>query len=69
MARCPNAYRKNSADDTLRCKLMSYPNDVCAHTKYCRMTGHWENSDQWARCPLLNIKKPAEGSKNDGKQV
>lgn len=68
MARCPHAYRKNSADDTLRCKKMGYPNDVCAHTKYCRMTGHWENSDLWAKCPLLKLK-PEEGSKKDGNQV
>ena len=68
VTRCPMAYRKCPQDDTLRCKKMGYPNDCCAHTKFCRATGHWENSEFWAKCPLLN-KKTAEENENGRTQV
>lgn len=62
--RCPKAYKKRG-DDTLRCTGMKYPNDCCAHTKLCRRTGHWENSEYWQKCPLLCLK----GEKTYGQQV
>ena len=61
---CPKAYKVGAQDDTLRCRIMGYPNDCCAHTKFCRRTMHWENSEYWAQCPLLK-KLTAEGKKND----
>lgn len=68
-ARCPHAYRHDPQDDTLRCREMGYPNDCCAHVKFCRMTMHWENSEYWDKCPLLKYHKNLEGERNDGKQV
>jgi hypothetical protein len=64
VTRCPKAYKVGAQDDTLRCRIMGYPNDCCAHTKFCRRTMHWENSEYWAQCPLLK-KLTAEGKKND----
>ena len=64
VTRCPKAYKVGAQDDTLRCRIMGYPNDCCAHTKFCRRTMHWENSEYWEQCPLLK-KLTAEGKKND----
>lgn len=64
VTRCPKAYKVSAQDDTLRCRIMGYPNDCCAHTKFCRRTMHWENSEYWVQCPLLK-KLTAEGKKND----
>lgn len=66
VTRCPHAYRYNAQDDTLRCRLMKYPNDCCAHVKFCRATGHWENSEFWVKCPLLKKIKDLEGEKKNG---
>lgn len=65
--RCPHAYRHDAQDDTLRCKKMGYPNDCCAHTKFCRKTMHWENSEYWDKCPLIHTKSVEE--KKHGKQI
>lgn len=65
--RCEKAY-KRAGDDTLRCDQMQYPNDCCAHVKFCRITGHWENGETYADCPLRKSKN-LKGEKNDGKQV
>lgn len=62
--RCPHAYRQGAQDDTMRCKKMEYPNNCCAHVKYCRRTNHWENSEAWPMCPMLKIKT-AGGNKNE----
>lgn len=66
---CKCAYRKRG-DDTLRCKAMQYPNDCCAHVKFCPMTGHWENSEYAENCPLIqNYEKNLKERYSDGKQV
>lgn len=57
VTRCPNAYRHDTQDDTLRCRKMQYPNDCCAFVKFCRMTDHWENTNGWNDCPMLKARK------------
>lgn len=69
VTRCPQAYRYNAQDDTLRCRKMAYPNDCCGNVKFCRITSHWENTDDWKRCPMLKIQKTAEGENKNGTQV
>lgn len=61
---CESAY-KRYGDDTMRCKRMEYPDDCCAHVKFCRVTGHWENSDGYTACPLRN-KSDLKGEKENG---
>lgn len=64
---CECSY-KVRGDDTVRCRRMGYPNDCCAHVKYCQRTRHWELSEYAANCPLRK-QKDLRGDKNDGKQV
>lgn len=64
VTRCPQAYRHDAQDDTLRCRKMGYPNDCCGNVKFCRITNHWENTDGWKRCPMLKYKT-AEEKKNE----
>lgn len=65
---CPHSYVYGPQDGTLRCKKMSYPNDCCAHVKFCRISGRWTNSEYWAQCPLLYTQN-LKGEQKNGKQV
>lgn len=61
--RCENAY-KDTGDDTLRCRLMGGSGNCCGYTKFCRLTGHWENSEGFAQCTLrrrIEIKQDLKG--------
>jgi len=52
MPACEFSYRKNGNDDTVRCKLLNPNGDCCGNVKFCRQTGHWENTRDYARCPI-----------------
>ena len=52
MAQCEFSYKKTGADDTVRCKLMGGNGDCCGNVKFCRMTRHWENTNDYKNCPV-----------------
>lgn len=52
MAHCEFSYKKGGSDDTVRCTLLNKNGDCCGNVKFCRMTRHWENSDQFKNCPV-----------------
>lgn len=69
MAVCEFSYKKNGADDTVRCTLLHKNGDCCGNVKFCRLTGHWENSENYERCPVRKRGIELEKEKKDGKQV
>ena len=36
----------------MRCTLLNKNGDCCGNVKFCRMTRHWENNDQYKNCPV-----------------
>ncbi len=69
MAECEFSYKRNGADDTVRCTALDYNSDCCCFVKFCHMTGHWINNDTYKNCPIRKtaLKKRKENS--DGREV
>lgn len=65
---CEFAYKKGG-DDTVRCKLMNPNGDCCGYVKFCRLTGKWENSNNWKTCLYRKRGIELEGEKKNGKPV
>lgn len=65
--RCEHAY-KARGDDTLRCRGMGGSGNCCGYIKFCRLTGHWENSENWQQCALRKRLNNQENLKGDEKK-
>lgn len=65
--RCEHAY-KAPGDDTLRCRGMGGSGNCCGYIKFCRLTGHWENSESWHQCALRKRLNNPENLKGDEKK-
>ena len=57
MAVCEYSYKRNGGDDTVRCKMLNPNGDCCAYVKFCRITGHWVNGDNYKNCPVRKTGK------------
>lgn len=69
MGMCEYAYKKNGNDDTVRCKLLNPMSDCCGNVKFCRMTGHWENRENYRQCPIRRRGKELGRKNENGKPV
>lgn len=69
MAMCEFAYKKNGNDDTVRCRLLSPSGDCCGNVKFCRMTGHWENSGNYKGCPIRKTGITQGKGKENGRSI
>jgi len=69
VAACEFGFKKGGGDDTLRCKILDPMSNCCVHVKFCRMTGHWENSDQYKECPMRKKGKKEGKDQKNGRTV
>ena len=67
MPQCEFLYKKNGNDDTVRCKLLNPNGDCCGNVKFCRMTGRWENSKNYANCPIRTKGRELKEDLKSGK--
>lgn len=61
MARCEFSYKKVGNDDTVRCRLLHPNGDCCGNVKFCRTTGHWENTENYETCPVRRRGQELQG--------
>lgn len=68
MASCEFSF-KRGGDDTVRCRALPDAANCCGNVKFCRITGRWENNEQFKDCPIRKKQRNLNGGNKNGKQV